>query len=51
MIENYEITDPTLAEEVELVKAGYPAFDMDAYRGERNDDDEEESLGPAAARE
>ncbi len=26
-------------------------IDMDAYRGERNDDDEEGSLGPAAARE
>lgn len=26
-------------------------IDMDAYRGERNDDDEEESLGSAAARE
>lgn len=26
-------------------------IDMDAYRGERNDDDEEGSLGPAGARE
>lgn len=26
-------------------------IDMDAYRGERNDDDEEGSLGPAAAQE
>ena len=26
-------------------------IDMDAYRGERNDDDEEGSLGPAAARD
>ncbi len=26
-------------------------IDMDAFRGERNDDDEEGSLGPAAARE
>lgn len=26
-------------------------IDMDAYRGERNDDDEEDTLGPAAARE
>src|ERR1700716_3247213 len=33
IIENYSITDSQLAEEVELVRAAYPAFDMDAYRG------------------
>src|SRR6187401_1232854 len=27
LIENYEITDPKLAEDVELVRMGYPAFD------------------------
>ena len=33
VIENYEIEDARLAEEVELVRAGYPQFDLDAYRG------------------
>src|SRR5213083_3326507 len=32
VIENYAITDPRLAEEVELVRMGYPAFDMESYR-------------------
>ncbi|MDP1907854.1 MAG: EF-Tu/IF-2/RF-3 family GTPase, partial [Hyphomicrobium sp.] len=32
LIENYEITDPKLAEDVELVRAGYPEFDIDSYR-------------------
>lgn len=32
VIENYEITDQRLAEEVELVRAGYPAFDLESYR-------------------
>src|SRR5205807_3707974 len=33
LIENYTIDDERLAEEVELVRAGYPAFDLDSYRG------------------
>ena len=32
VIENYSITDEKLAEEVELVRAAYPTFDLDAYR-------------------
>ena len=32
LIENYTITDPKLAEDVELVRAGYPAFDIESYR-------------------
>src|SRR5262249_30630311 len=30
---NYTISDSRLAEEVELVRAGYPAFALDSYRG------------------
>jgi len=33
VIENYEIADAKLAEDVELVRAGYPGFDLEAYRG------------------
>ena len=32
VIENYTIADDRLAEEVELVRAGYPAFDLESYR-------------------
>jgi len=32
VIENYTIADPNFAEEVELVRAGYPAFDLESYR-------------------
>ena len=32
VIENYAIDDARLAEEVELVRAGYPAFDLESYR-------------------
>src|SRR5215831_831913 len=32
VIENFSITDEKLAEEVELVRAAYPSFDLDAYR-------------------
>src|SRR3984957_1423360 len=32
LIENYTITDPKLAEDVELVRAGYPEFDIESYR-------------------
>jgi len=32
VIENYTISDPTLAEEVELVRGAYPGFDMESYR-------------------
>ncbi len=32
VIENYQIADPNFAEEVELVRAGYPAFDLESYR-------------------
>jgi len=32
VVENYEIADPKLAEDVELVRAAYPGFDLDAYR-------------------
>jgi len=32
IIENYSISDAKLAEDVELVRAGYPAFDMESYR-------------------
>src|SRR5438094_3932103 len=32
IIENYDIADAKLAEDVELVRAAYPAFDMEAYR-------------------
>jgi small GTP-binding protein len=32
VIENYSIADPALAEEVELVRMGYPVFDMESYR-------------------
>ena len=32
VIENYSISDPRLAEEVELVRGAYPGFDMESYR-------------------
>ena len=32
IIENYDMSDDKLAEDVELVRAAYPAFDMEAYR-------------------
>src|ERR1700744_2687957 len=32
VIENYTITDANFAEEVELVRAGYPTFDLESYR-------------------
>jgi peptide subunit release factor RF-3 len=32
VIENYTISDPALAQEVELVHGAYPGFDMESYR-------------------